>query len=1274
MPPATLSVKRPISGSQEPIESPTPLPRSSVYSTGMSRLVRALVACGLVAGCSGAEAPPPSDDGPRIVSFKVSPSSVEPGEVVTLAWETAGTLGVNIEPRLGLQTASGRATDRVFAPTTYVLTIPGGPRDVVAQASVVIAGGPPQVESFTASPRTVALGEETRLEWRTRDAEAVIIEPEAGRVEGASGSLVLQPELTTTYRLTAVRGRQISAPAEVTVVVASGNQPFVRAFSASPQTVQAGIPVTLSWDVGNADRVSLDNGVGPQPISGSVTVTPLRTTTYTLSAHGEGGQVSASVTVAVLGGGAPLVTRFSANPSTIAPGGSAELSWDTDDAEGVIIDPDLGPQPAKGMTVVQPGQTTTYRLTAFGNGQEAAAMTTVTVAAPETPVILGFTAQPSAILEGGSTTLTWSTQNADGVEIDRGVGASLPPSGSIGVTPGQTETYTLTARRGQQTARATVTVTVSPAPPSIATFSAQPASITAGQRTTLSWTTQGAADVELDQMLGVRAASGSVEVSPSQTTTYNLTARGPGGAASAPVTVTVAQAGAPAITSFTATPPQIAPGGQTTLSWSVTNALTVLIDRGIGAQGPSGSVTVSPATTTTYTLTANGPGGQTTAQVTVAVVSVVGNTCAEALVVSASGTFSGNTLTATNEYAASASCTGNPSTGPDVVYRVALSAGDRLAASLNTSWDASLYLVTGCADIAQSCVAGQDNGNPEEIDYTAVSSGTYYLIVDGFGGAGGPFNLSVTLTRAAVPNDTCAGAIDVSQGGVFTGDTTHARNDYTPLQSGFGGCTGYSAHSNDVVYRVTLQPGERVQASLDAAWDSSLYLITDCANASGSCVAGQDNGNPEQIDFTSQAGGTYFLIVDGYGSARGPFTLTVSVSPPVQGGDVCATAVQVPAAGGSFQSTTAGLTNAYQPPAACTGREQSGPEQVYRLALGAGDVVEAVSQFAPGHDGALYAVTDCSTLACAAGADAAGPGEAERLRFVARATTDHFLMVDAASGAGGHDLTVARYTGDTCAQAAPLDLSGVPEWFTTAGRTNSYSPNAGGCTGYTASGPDRAYAVAIQPGDQLQVTATPMGFDTSLYVVSSCANVTGTCVAGSDRGTTTPESVAPVFQQAGTYYVIVDGYAGASGQGTLSAQIRRGETCADAYAVPPTGGTFHGTTAGYTHDLGAESGTGSCTGFSQTGPDAVYLVTLAHNQRINASLNTTWDAALYLITDCAQSATSCVAGRDAGNPETITFQNTSGQARSYYLVVDSWRPSTPTVPREGNYTLTISFQ
>lgn len=86
----------------------------------------------------------------------------------------------------------------------------------------------------------------------------------------------------------------------------------------------------------------------------------------------------------------------------------------------------------------------------------------------------------------------------------------------------------------------------------------------------------------------------------------------------ASTTVTVAPAGPqPAIISFTGNPATITQGQGTLLAFSFVNG-TGSIDQSVGSVESGGSVPVSPAATTTYTLTVTGSGGTTvTAQVTV---------------------------------------------------------------------------------------------------------------------------------------------------------------------------------------------------------------------------------------------------------------------------------------------------------------------------------------------------------------------------------------------------------------------------------------------------------------------------------------------------------------------------------------------------------------------------------------------------------------------------------------------------------------------------------
>lgn len=71
--------------------------------------------------------------------------------------------------------------------------------------------------------------------------------------------------------------------------------------------------------------------------------------------------------------------------------------------------------------------------------------------------------------------------------------------------------------------------------------------------------------------------------------------------------------------SLTASPDTIDKGQSTTLNWQTTNATDVSIDQGVGNVDVNGSKQVSPADSTTYTLTAKGAGGSQTATARVTV-------------------------------------------------------------------------------------------------------------------------------------------------------------------------------------------------------------------------------------------------------------------------------------------------------------------------------------------------------------------------------------------------------------------------------------------------------------------------------------------------------------------------------------------------------------------------------------------------------------------------------------------------------------------------------
>lgn len=257
--------------------------------------------------------------------------------------------------------------------------------------------------------------------------------------------------------------------------------PVFANFIANPQTISPGQITTLSWGpVSNANAVYLTSPSGTQGVGtpGSIAVQPSQTTTYTLTAYCGNVPAQLQVTVTVQGGGGtcsgtPIFNGFYANPQTISAGQQATLSWGlVQNASAVYLQL---PNKTEGVAspasrTVKPDATTTYTLVAYCGNNQAAISTTVTVigTCSGAPHFNGFTANPSTIQKGQSSTLNWGlVTNATSVVLQSPDGSSgVPTPGQLVVKPSKTTTYTLVAYCKNNTAQLSVTVQVNnPQPP-----------------------------------------------------------------------------------------------------------------------------------------------------------------------------------------------------------------------------------------------------------------------------------------------------------------------------------------------------------------------------------------------------------------------------------------------------------------------------------------------------------------------------------------------------------------------------------------------------------------------------------------------------------------------------------------------------------------------------------------------------------------------------------------------------------------------------------------
>ena len=152
--------------------------------------------------------------------------------------------------------------------------------------------------------------------------------------------------------------------------------PPVVTLSATPESIEASSSSTLAWSCLNADACTIQPDLGAVDAAGSVVVSPAETTTYTLTASGDGGTASAGTTIVVIH---PLSTvDVSASPETIGPDEVSILSWHASHSDTCVIEPDIGSVEPVGLKAVAPLETTTYTVTATGPGGTASASATVT--------------------------------------------------------------------------------------------------------------------------------------------------------------------------------------------------------------------------------------------------------------------------------------------------------------------------------------------------------------------------------------------------------------------------------------------------------------------------------------------------------------------------------------------------------------------------------------------------------------------------------------------------------------------------------------------------------------------------------------------------------------------------------------------------------------------------------------------------------------------------------------------------------------------------------
>lgn len=440
-----------------------------------------------------------------------------------------------------------------------------------ASASISINVNTPLVVSI-AGDNAICSGESTLLTatgatsylWSTGETTSSIsVSPGATTIYTVTGSSPGACSNTADFAVS------VSAPPTVT---ASADLSICQSASA---TITASGAATYTWN----------NGAGS---GSSVTVSPINTTTYTVTGTDANGCSSTDQVVVNIN---PLPNVTASSDVAICAGLSTNLTasgastyvWDNGAGSGAVV-------------TVSPANATSYTVT----GTDANGCSN------SDNVIVLVNAQPTVAISGASSTCSGSpvTLSASGAASYVWSGG-LGTNASISVSPTSTTTYSVTgtsANGCSSTTTHTVTVNTSPSISAGADLS-----MCAGSSVTLSAT--GGTTYSWNNGIG---AGNNISVSPTSTTTYTVTSTDVNGCVGTDDVIVQVNA-APTVTAS----PNVTICAGDVADLSASGATNYTWDNGAGS---GVLVSVSPTTSTAYTVTGtNANGCSATAQTVVTV-------------------------------------------------------------------------------------------------------------------------------------------------------------------------------------------------------------------------------------------------------------------------------------------------------------------------------------------------------------------------------------------------------------------------------------------------------------------------------------------------------------------------------------------------------------------------------------------------------------------------------------------------------------------------------
>ena len=629
---------------------------------------------------------------------------------------------------------------------------------------------------------------------------------------------------------------------------------------------------------------------------------------------------------------------------------------------------------------------------------------------------------------------------------------------------------------------------------------------------------------------------------------------------------------------------------------------------------------LDPNNTGMLAIDGYGPGGKTP------------GTCENPLVLACGNTVNGNTANGENNQ----TTYGNMAnwTGSELIYQIQVQAGtiDLQLTGLTANLD--LFLVSDCMNPNNNVLASSQTQNNTESINTNVNAGTYYVIVDGFQGATSTFSLALTCPMNPTMG-TCATPIALPCGGNVNGNNSNGANNITTYNNQ-ADWTG-----PELIYQFTTNAGTVDLQLTGLTADLDLFLVSNCMTPNGNIIASSETANATESINTNLAQGTYYVIVDGYQGATSNFNLALTCPMGATMG-TCTMPISLACDANLNGDNTGGQNNS-------SGNLQdwNGPELIYQIQAPGGSVTLQLTGLTADLD--LFLVSNCMDPANSTIASSQTTATTETINTnLAQGT--YYVIVDGYQGA-----TSTFNIALTCQTNQAIGTCNAPIGITCG---NSINGNTGdGANNFQTysndadwTGPELFYQFQAVNGT-IDIQLAGYTQDLDLFLVSDCSNPDGTTIASSL--TTDPMEQINTNLTAGTYYILIEGYQGATSTFNLTLTCPSvSGSCANPIALT-CGNNVNGNNASGQNNVQSFNGIAAWNG-----PELFYQFQ-ADAGAVDIQLTgLTADLDLFLISDCSNPDGSLISSSaTANNNETI---NTTVTAGTYYILVDGYQGATST--------------